>query len=190
MGSASQPLPFTAHRYCWAVHLFSQFTATEHSMLAHFHLLRYVQCWTKETRFLQKWTNNDTCRQFQVLAGTSRPLQWGDLIGKNGSVDQPLQPRWSKVPLRGNRDLSPRVRSQPCHRLQKKPRAEALRMDRSRKKVCGPAMVSRAPVGSYIWKCEQGPHHALAVYNKVLASSSEWDRTPSQGLGWKTYLLF
>lgn len=75
----------------------------------------------QETRFLQRWTNNDTCRQVQVLAGTSRPPQWGDLIGKNGSVEQPLQPRWSKVPLRGNRDPSPRVRSQPCHRLQKKP---------------------------------------------------------------------
>ena len=42
---------------------------------------------------------------------------------------------------------------------------------------------------SSIWKGEQRPHHVPAIYNQVLASTSEWEGTASRGLEW-SYLLF
>lgn len=66
---------------------------------------------------------------------------------------------------------------------------EAPRTDRNRKEVCGHAMEAGPSGKSYIWKGEQRPHHAPAIYNQVLASSSEWEGTPSRGSEW-TYLLF
>lgn len=82
----------------------------------------------------------DTRRQFPMLVGTSKPQQGSDLIEENGGgvvLGHHLQPGRSTL-LFGETTETPdkRVRSQPCHLLEKKPSyAEALRMGQGQKGV-------------------------------------------------------